>query len=118
MVLLDTNIVINHLEKAILTEHTQSVQFIVSVITVAELLRLPGLGEFETTEIERFLKTTVLKKVDAKIARTAARIGRTRKTKLPDLLIAATALVLGIPLITENLRDFQAIPKLVVRKRP
>ncbi|MBI2410332.1 MAG: hypothetical protein HYV32_00350 [Candidatus Kerfeldbacteria bacterium] len=52
--------------------------------------------------------------MDSLIAERAAMLGRTRKTKLPDLLIAATALILDIPLITKNKKDFRKIPGLTV----
>lgn len=55
--------------------------------------------------------------VDQHIARHAGELGRTRATKLPDLLIAATALELGMPLVTRNVRDFRDIPGLIVRDK-
>lgn len=33
---------------------------------------------------------------------------------IPDALIAATALELGLPLYTENIKDFQFIPNLIL----
>jgi hypothetical protein len=35
-----------------------------------------------------------------------------KKTKLPDAIIAATALELGLTLITRNIGDFKNIPNL------
>jgi len=34
------------------------------------------------------------------------------KLKLPDAIIAATALHLGMPLMTRNVKDFQKVPDL------
>ncbi|WP_151088219.1 PIN domain-containing protein [Hymenobacter baengnokdamensis] len=36
------------------------------------------------------------------------------KVKLPDAIIAATALVHGLPILTRNTRDFKAFTDLVV----
>jgi predicted nucleic acid-binding protein len=113
--LLDTNIVLEHLRSGLLNQANPDVDFAVSVITVTELLRYPGLGREELGIIETFLSITRLIPIDSTIARRAASIGKTRKTKLPDLLIAATAIQHNIPLITKNVKDFIKIPKLVVR---
>jgi predicted nucleic acid-binding protein len=37
-----------------------------------------------------------------------------RRIKLPDAIIAATALVHGLPLVTRNVNDFQAVAGMVV----
>lgn len=116
VVLLDTNIVLEHLNSGALRRVAPEIFFVVSVITVAEALRLPGLDEESIVTIERFLSITEIQPVDLAIAKRAASLGRTRTTKLPDLLIAATALELGIPLITKNIRDFRGIPGLEVRE--
>lgn len=39
-------------------------------------------------------------------------IRRNYRLKLPDAVIAATALHLGLPLITRNVKDFKDIPEL------
>lgn len=56
-----------------------------------------------------------IRSVDSRIARAAAQLGRTRKTKLPDLIIAATAIEFDIPLITKNVKDFRNIPRLRIQ---
>lgn len=45
------------------------------------------------------------------VARTIA-LRQSRKIKIPDAIIAATALSLGLPLVTHNTRDFQWIEDL------
>ena len=115
MVLLDTNIVIEHFKNGLLEEVVGDVNFAVSVITVAELLRLPGIGNNEISSIQEFISITKVIDVDYAIAERAASIGRTSKTKLPDLLIAATCLEYRVPLITKNLKDYVGISSLEVR---
>lgn len=113
--LLDTNAVIEQLSNFSLPVPTLAYDYGISVITEAELLRLAGIGTEEQTHIERILSTFHIYPVDSRIARRAAMIGRTRKTKLPDLLIAATAIELGVTLVSRNSKDFVKIPGLKVR---
>jgi predicted nucleic acid-binding protein len=114
-VLLDTNIIIRHLQDGFISSAPDGMLFFVSTITEAEALRFAGMGERETRLIERVLGLCVPIPVDSQIARLAAQLGRTRKIKLPDLLIAATALRRRIPLITLNARDFRGMTGLDVR---
>lgn len=112
LVLLDTNIVIEHLRFGMLSNVSSGIQFAVSVITEAELFRFAGMADDEEECIRLFLRFTNVIPIDSEIAQVAARLGRTRPTKLPDLLIAATALVHRIPLVTKNTRDFSRIQDL------
>ncbi|MFA5945572.1 MAG: type II toxin-antitoxin system VapC family toxin [Patescibacteria group bacterium] len=114
-VLLDTNIVIEYLKTSTLRPPIYKGEFIISVITEAELFRFSGMSESDIKIIRLIVETCETLAVDSRIARRAGELGRTRKTRLPDLLIAATALEYGIPLITHNLRDFKNIPDLIVR---
>jgi predicted nucleic acid-binding protein len=86
----------------------------ISVITRAEVLAWPshtpasieaalyGMGGFDVLDVTR------------PVADEAARIRRECNLKLPDALIAATAKLLQIPVITANQRDFERVKELVV----
>ncbi len=50
--------------------------------------------------------------IDAEIKALAIKIRRSYRLKLPDAIIAATALYLGLPLITRNVKDFTNILEL------
>ncbi|MBI3120454.1 MAG: type II toxin-antitoxin system VapC family toxin [Candidatus Kerfeldbacteria bacterium] len=115
--LLDTNIILAHLASPLFDASNAEDHFFVSVISEAELLRYPGIGKKEIAIIEDFLSAVTLIPVDSPIARRAAELGRTRKTKLPDLLIASTALELDVPLITKNVKDFTRIQGLLVKNK-
>lgn len=52
--------------------------------------------------------------VDAAVADEAARIRRQTNLKLPDALIAATAVLHGLPVVTANARDFERVEQLKV----
>lgn len=113
--LLDTNIILSHVREGFFDTAPPHAQFVISVISEAEVLRYAGLSEHDLRELDLVISTLRIVDVNSSIARRAAALGRTRSTKLPDLLIAATALELGLPLITRNLRDFRDIPELIVR---
>ncbi|HWE65252.1 MAG TPA: PIN domain-containing protein [Acidimicrobiales bacterium] len=53
--------------------------------------------------------------VDRAVAERAGRIRRETGLRLPDALIAATALERGLTLTTRNRRHFEAVPGLGVR---
>lgn len=53
--------------------------------------------------------------VDREVAERAGRLRRRHPIRTPDALIAATAIVHGLTLITRNLRDFDGIGSLRVR---
>jgi predicted nucleic acid-binding protein len=50
--------------------------------------------------------------VERTIAETAGLIRRHHGTKIADAMIAATAVDIGVPLITRNRRDFEGIKGL------
>jgi predicted nucleic acid-binding protein len=53
---------------------------------------------------------------DLNVARVHARVGAQLPMARHDLMIAATALTYGYAMLTDNLRDFQRVPGLVVQR--
>lgn len=115
--LLDTNVILLHLKEGFFHPVKIDDVFAVSVITEAELFRLPGLGAKEIKAIDKFLGICTVLPLTSEIARRAADLGRTRKNKLPDLLIAATALEHNLVLVTKNTKDFHKIPGLEIKTK-
>lgn len=113
-VLLDTNVLILHVSKQEVIPPVSHSLFI-SVLTVFELLRLPGMTREEETALRELIGACEVIALTPAIAERAAFLGRTHHIGAVDLLIAATALELKIPLITKNFRDFKNIPNLLVR---
>jgi len=85
-----------------------------SAITRLELFGLPGLKDEEETKISEILKPFVEIAVDSQIIDRAILIRKTKRIKVPDAIIAATALERSCSLITRNIDDFKGILDLVV----
>ena len=117
--LIDSNVVIGYLDNKI---HKKGMTFInalvderpnISVITKIELLRFSApvaaykiLTDFTDASVIYNLDNTV---VDATIV-----ICKQNRIKLPDAIIAATALVNGFVLLSRNIADFKNIKDLQV----
>ena len=52
--------------------------------------------------------------LDEVIIQQTIRLRQQHRIKLPDAIIAATALVHGLPLLTRNVSDFRAIAGLAI----
>lgn len=84
----------------------------VSAITRAELFAGRGTEE---RRIRRLLEPMTDIPVDVAIAERAGRLRRGSARRLPDALIAATALEHRLTLVTRNTRDFEGIRSLRLR---
>ncbi|MBF0180497.1 MAG: type II toxin-antitoxin system VapC family toxin [Magnetococcales bacterium] len=104
--LLDSNVVIGLLkgnaEAVSLAEFQKLVlsRCAVSQITRMELLGFPGLTESEEQRILAFLNDCRVVLLDEAIERQAIRLRRTGLFKLPDAIIAATAILWKLKLVT------------------
>lgn len=112
LILLDTNVIIEHLQTGTLSNAPDDTNFAISVLTEAELFQLAGMAKMEEASIDDFLVVTRRLIIDSSIARRAALLAKTRNVALPDLLIAATALEWNLPFFTRNMKDFKNIPDL------
>ena len=100
--LADTNAVLYLLSGNPCMEPYRSERFAVSVISVMELLSFPGITTDEEKTIRRFLSACVLIPLNDEITETAIHLRRTHRTKLPDAIIAATAISNGLTLLTAD----------------
>ena len=121
MYTLDTNVLIyylaNEFDTIQLINNTISSNYplYVSAISVAEMTSLSILTNTELLTIQKTLELFSILAVDTKIASIAGSIRRTYSTvKLPDALIAATALFTNTKLVTRNVKDFQKIKELKI----
>jgi predicted nucleic acid-binding protein len=118
--LLDTNFVINYFKgifKDDARKFTDSVindTTHISVITRMELLSYRALNEKDELIIKEFISDCTIFSLEESIIRQTILLRKAPRIKLPDAIIAATAIVHDSQLLTHNLKDFTNIPKLFV----
>lgn len=112
-VLFDTDVLVDHLQDASKTLPV-AVDGAYSTISRAELYSSAGVVE---PVVDDLLNNFEEIAVDRRIAEEAGRIRRESRIKLPDALIAATAIVTGRRLMTRNVRDFRKIKGLRISLR-
>jgi predicted nucleic acid-binding protein len=110
--LLDTNAILYLLngDTAIL-ESIRDKQIIVSVITEIELLSSKELKDKEEKQINTFLKQCLIVDITHQVKKYTIQLRKKYAFKLPDSIIAATALSFDIPLVTAD-RMFKKMSEL------
>ena len=108
--LVDTDIFIDHLRGANEFDPKRH-RIHYSVVTRAELFA----GNSATDLCSRLLAPFREVDVDRSIAERAGRIARESGTRLPDALIAATALERGFSVVTRNRKHFEPIRGIRLR---
>lgn len=109
-VLIDTDIFVDHLRGfAALEVGTYRVHY--SVITRAELFAGSSATEQVTTLLAPFREVAI----DRPIAERGGRVRRETGIRLPDALIAATAIEHRLSLVTRNRSDFDKVRGLRLR---
>lgn len=116
MILLDSNVVIYAAKSqyAFLRSLVSDVNSCVSVITKLEALGFRHLTLDDKTYLEGVFSTTTVMAIDNAVIEQAILLRQARKMSVGDALIAATALVNGFDLYTNNTADFIHIPGLTV----
>jgi len=118
--LLDTNIVIYILngtlqpEKSVHLQAASESEAIISVISKIELLGWTPSNQQEATLLEKFVSGAIVSPLSDEVIDKTIELRRTCKIKLPDAIIAATALVNDQILLTRNETDFEKIKDLLV----
>ena len=119
MRVLDSNLLIYYLNGALPGDLRARVDdwiregAVVSVITRIEVLgfRQPVSEEQRALGLLALLREESLHEA---VVQRAIRVRRQRRIRLPDAVIAATALHLGLPLVTRNEEDFRGLDGLTV----
>ena len=104
--LLDTNVVLGLLkgqkaDVAFLRKHADYSLY-VSVITRMELLSFHSLGKEEEDAIQEFLDAVVVIPLSKDVEDVSINLRRATRRKLPDSIVAASAVVSGAILLTND----------------
>ncbi|KAF0237072.1 MAG: PilT protein domain-containing [Prolixibacteraceae bacterium] len=115
--LIDSNSVIDYLSGKL---HVNGMTFMNQIIneipTISVITKIEVLGYKTTNEatqlLESFIQDSIVVGLSEEIVDKTIEIRKMYNTKIPDSVIAATALVYNSILITRNLKDFQIIKGL------
>ena len=86
----------------------------ISVITEIELLCWKTTSDTDIQLLIDFIEEVTIFELENAIKLKTAEIRKTNRVKLPDAIIAATALVHDLTLVTRNVKDFDQIRGLKV----
>ena len=78
--------------------------YLQSRLGVLELLSWPGITSHEEERIRAFLRDCEVLQIDNAVMEGAIALRRSRRVKLPDAIISATAIAQGVPLVTADVR--------------
>lgn len=111
-ILIDTNTAIYLLNgDTLLAEILHQKRIYLSFITQLELLGYPGITVKEVKQIEYMLENCIIIDINNIIKSEAIHLRRLYSLKLPDCIVAATAIYLDLPIITSD-RRFKKIKEL------
>lgn len=118
--LIDSNVIIDYTALRLpniasdFVEHIFNNDFLISVVVKIEVLGFTDVAE-KMKGMEAFVGTAHLYSVDDAVVSKTIQLRRSYfKIKLRDAIIAATALVHGLVLISRNIADFKNIKELQV----
>ena len=114
MRLLDSNIVIAAVapEAEALRAELSAEPCVISIVTRIEVLGYHRLSAEEESGLIEFLSRVETHALDDSVAARAVTLRQHRKMGLGDAIIAATALVHGLVLVTRNVDDFKHVAGL------
>jgi predicted nucleic acid-binding protein len=113
--LIDSNIIYAaHPEHAGLREFIATQAPAVSAVSYVEVLGYHELTTAEESLLREFFAVSTLLPIDQDVIEQAVSLRQQHKMSLGDALVAATALVHRLPLVTHNMDDFAWIDGLIV----
>lgn len=117
--LIDTNAMIDYLGKKLSVSGMEFMNDVIDVIpNISIITKIEVLG-FNTKEehyqtLENLMDDARIMELTSEVADMSIIIRKTSKIKLPDAIIAATAIVNNLTLITHNKKDFKNITGLEI----
>jgi len=119
--LCDTNTIIYFLQRQFseaaelyIDELFKREQPVMSTITEIELLSWKSVSETDDEIIKKFIGDSKVIELEPAIKTKASEIRKKTGIKLPDAIIAATALVYNLTLITRNVKDFKKVGEISI----
>ena len=114
--LIDSNIIVYAMqpEHAMLRQFVATQAPMVSAVSYVEVLGYHLLSSTEESLLRQFFAASTMLPIDQEVLDEAVRLRQQRKVSLGDALVAATALVNHLPLVTHNVADFAWIDGLIV----
>ena len=118
--LIDTNVLIDYINGNAAPAFAANVEqafvegSVVSVITTMELLGWRGHSEHSRRDAENLLRGMGELGLARPVVDQVITLRSQLAIKLPDAIVAATALIEGLPLMTSNSGDFKAVPGLTL----
>lgn len=115
--LIDTNAVIDYLGKKFTVAGMDFMNNVIDALpSVSVITKIEVLG-FKTSDsysqfLENFMNDVTVLDLTTAIVNESINIRKNYKIKLPDAIIAATAIVHELTLVTRNISDFKGIKKL------
>ncbi|WPV02423.1 type II toxin-antitoxin system VapC family toxin [Mucilaginibacter sp. cycad4] len=113
--LIDTNAIIDYLDGKLPEKSNQlldEIKFQISVISRIELLAWRKATEQQLKILNDFINISSVFDMSETVILKSIDIRKIYKLKLPDAIIAATALANNLILVTRNINDFKAIANL------
>lgn len=117
----DTNTVIYYLQQLFppgaekfIDSILKDEQPVISAITEIELLCWKSATEKDMEILNSFIHDTMVIELEQSIKLKTVELRKAHKIKLPDAIIAATALVYDFTLLSRNLSDFNSIDNLKI----
>ena len=86
----------------------------ISIITEIELLSWPKISRVEISSISEFLSNFESIGLTEEIKIATIQLRKSTGLNIPDAVIAATALTQAVPLLTNNLKDFEKVDFLKI----
>lgn len=113
--LIDTNILLEYVAGSLPDDaHTFVEEVINQEFNISVINRIEVLGhESAVDELTDFLSLANTYPLTQDVEEETIKLRRYKKIKLPDAIIAATALTNGLTVISRNIRDFQNISGLI-----
>ncbi len=112
LTLLDTNALI-YAVNGQLEQELPKQRYAISIITKIEVLGFPHLGSVEEADFRDAMSKLEVLWLSDEIIERAIQLRRTSSLRLPDAVIAATALVQNIPFVSLD-KSFRNIPGLLL----